>query len=182
MQNFAGQIRCSLGNVEVTYLSHSCHPGHPMQSSQSPYCHPSHPSHPSYFSHPSHLRHTCPSRVSLVSTSTQVIFFFNLSHLSHLNQSLSPRSPYLHLSARSSDPRKRNLGELWVLFLILKIQTRRFCLIFYIKKQFMPEKRKFVGISTGYLHWLYGRNFKMICIPSHNAFAFISIMSLLFLS
>ena len=36
----------------------------------------------------------------------------------------------------------------------------------------MPEKRKFVGISTGYLHWLYGRNFKMICIPGHNAFAF----------
>ena len=44
----------------------------------------------------------------------------------------------------------------------------------------MPEKRKFVEISAGYLHWLCGRNFKMICIPGHNALAFISIMSLLF--
>ena len=163
MQNFEGQVRCSMGNVEVAYLSHSCHPGHP-----------------SYLSHPivisatpatpailvtlitlGVLRHPClPSNPSIHMHRTPVIFLISVTSVTlispcnpgHLIYSCHPTHP-THASSsvrtRISDPRKRNLGELWVVFLILKISNKTICLILCIKRQFTPEKQKFVGISTG---------------------------------
>ena len=163
MQNFEGQVRCSMGNVEVTYLSHSCHPGHP-----------------SYLSHPivisatpatsailvtlitlGVLRHPClPSNPSIHMYRTPVIFLISVTsvilispcnpgHLIYSCHSTHPTHASSSVRTRISDPRKWNLGELWVVFLILKISNKTICLIFCIKRQFTPEKQKFVGISTG---------------------------------
>ena len=156
--------------MEVAYLSHSCHPGHPSHLSH-PIVIPATPVTPAILDTLVTLG-TLVFPVTLVSTSTPVILI-NPCHPGPLIYSCHSTHPTLPmpipvygLGVRIHE--SGIWGNFGWYFWFWKFQTRRFCLVFYIKKQFMPEKRKFLGISTGYLHWLCGRNFKMICIPGHN--------------
>ena len=120
--------------MEVAYLSHSCHPGHPSHLSH-PIVIPATPVTPAILDTLVTLG-TLVFPVTLVSTSTPVIFFFisvtsviliNPCHPGHLIYSCHPTHPThanSSVRARSSDPRKGNLGELWVVFLILKISNK----------------------------------------------------------
>ena len=72
MQNFGGQVKCSMGNVEVAYLSHSCHLGHPSHLSH-PIVIPAAPVTPAILVTLVTLG-TLVFPVILVSTSTPIIF------------------------------------------------------------------------------------------------------------